>query len=270
MNTSRKQEPATEEPTAVHPTPASSIDAGSLAGQVALVTGSTSGIGRAIATAFSAAGASVVINSVNSRASGQEIAKALPGALYVQADISQEVDRRRLLDTTLEQFGRLDHLINNAGTTSVVPHSDLDRVSDELFQRILDVNLLGTWSLSRAALPYLKAQGGTILNVTSIAGIRPVGSSIPYAVSKAALNHLTLRLAKVVGPTVRVNALAPGLIATPWTEGWNAQHKSVANVAPLARSGTPEDVAYAALVLTLSPYVTGQILVADGGLTLKV
>lgn len=241
-----------------------------LFGQVALVTGSASGIGQAIARAFSREGASLVINSVTSTSAGQEVAKQLPRAIYVQADISKAEDRSRLIQATLDRFGRLDHLVNNAGTTAVIPHHELDAVTEEIFRRILDVNLLGTWCLSRAAVPLLKSSGGTILNITSIAGVRPVGSSIPYSVSKAALNQLTQLMAKVVGPEVRVNALAPGLIETPWTKDWEAQHEAVAKTAPLGRSGTSEDIAMAALALTLSPYITGQILVADGGLTLKV
>ena len=238
--------------------------------QVAIVTGSSSGIGRAIARAFTDQGARVVINSSTSVDAGTAVASELDGAIYIQGDISNSGARERLLSDTVSAFGRVDHLINNAGTTAVIPHHDLDAVTEEVFRRILDVNLLGTWELSRAALPLLQKQGGTILNVTSIAGIRPVGSSIPYSVSKAALNQLTTLMAKVVGPKVRVNALAPGLIATPWTEDWDAQHASVAATAPLGRSGTSEDMGAAALSLTLSPYTTGQIFVADGGLTLKV
>ncbi len=241
-----------------------------LDGQVAIVTGSSSGIGAAIAAAFAREGAKVVVNSASSVERGEQVAASLPEAVYVQCDVSQADQRQALLDRTIAAFGRLDHLINNAGTTAVIPHADLDAVSDEVFRRILDVNLLGTWGLSRSAVPLLNEHGGTILNVTSIAGVRPVGSSIPYSVSKAALNQLTTLMAKVVGPKIRVNALAPGLIATPWTEEWDAQHASVARTAPLGRSGTPEDMADAALALTLSPYTTGQVLVSDGGLTLKV
>lgn len=241
-----------------------------LKGQIALVTGSSSGIGEAIARALAEKGAKVVVNSRTSTAAGEKLAASLPGALYVQADIAEEEDRGRLLSRVEEKYGRLDHLVNNAGTTVVVPHEDLFGVSEADFRRILDVNLIGTWDLSRRAIPLLRASRGSILNVTSIAGSRPVGSSIPYSVSKAALNHLTQLMAKVVGPEVRVNALAPGLIETPWTADWDAQHQNVARTAPLQRSGTPEDMAASAIGLIESPYVTGQVLVADGGLTLRI
>lgn len=246
------------------------MTAPTLKDQVAIVTGSSSGIGRAIAESLAARGAKVVVNSRSSTKDGEAVARSLPDAIYVQADIGSEADRKKLIEATEEQFGRLDHLVNNAGTTIVVPHEELDAVSEDDFRRILDVNLIGTWDLSRRAVPILRRTHGSILNVTSIAGTRPVGSSIPYSVSKAALNQLTQLLAKVVGPEVRVNALAPGLIATPWTADWDAQHENVARTAPLGRSGTPEDMAASALALIESPYVTGQILVADGGLTLRI
>ncbi|HVS64515.1 MAG TPA: SDR family oxidoreductase [Thermoanaerobaculia bacterium] len=241
----------------------------SLQGTVVLVTGSSSGIGAAIARAATSLGARVVLNSRSSRAEGEALAAELAGSAYVRADVSREEDCRRLVDETVERFGRLDHLVNNAGTTRVVPHADLDAVTDEDWQRILGTNLIGAWYLCRAALPHLREARGSILNVTSVAGIRPTGSSIPYAVSKAALNHLTLLLANVVGPEVRVNALAPGLVQTPWTADWTEIHRAVAERAPLRRAGQPEDIAQAALGLLLSPYTTGVVVLADGGLHLR-
>jgi ketoreductase RED2 len=242
---------------------------GALDEAVVVVTGSSSGIGAAIARGAAAAGARVVVNSRSSTAEGEALAAELPDAVYVQGNIAREDDCRRLVGETVARFGRLDHLVNNAGTTRVIAHADLDAVTDEDWQRILGTNLIGTWYLSRAALPHLRAAHGSILNVTSVAGVRPTGSSIPYAVSKAALNHLTLLLANVVGPEVRVNALAPGLIRTPWTADWTEIHRSVAERAPLRRAGEPEDIAAAALGLLLSPYTTGVVVLADGGLHLR-
>ncbi|MGD9764772.1 MAG: SDR family NAD(P)-dependent oxidoreductase [Candidatus Binatia bacterium] len=239
-----------------------------LAGQVAIVTGSTSGIGAATARRLADAGAAVVVNSARSAAAGEELAASLPRAIYVQADVADEAQDKRLVAGTLDAFGRLDILVNNAGTTRVIPHADLDAVSDEVFRAILDVNLFGAWYLTRAALPHLKrSPAGAVVNVTSIAGTRPVGSSIPYAVSKAALDHLTQLLAKVSGP-VRINAVAPGLVATPWTADWDRAHAHVAAKAPLARSATPEDVAEAILGVITSRYMTGQIVLIDGGWSL--
>ena len=159
-------------------------------------------------------------------------------------------------------------LVNNAGTTEVIAHHDLARASLDVWRRIFDVNVFGTWSLCVAAMPALREARGAIVNVSSIAGLRPTGSSIPYASSKAALNHLTVLLAKVVGPEVRVNAVAPGLVDTPWTQDWDDIRAAVSAIAPLRRSGQPDDVAQVVVALALAPYVTGQVVAVDGGLTL--
>ncbi len=240
-------------------------------GKVAIVTGSSSGIGEAIARRLSTLGASVVVNSASSTEAGEKLAKELgDNAIYVQADISDKAAGERLLAVTIERFGKLDILVNNAGWTTVVPHTDLEALSDEIFARTFAVNVTGTWMLTKAAMPYLKlSDDGNVLNITSIAGVRPAGSSIAYAMTKAALNHMTLLLAKSHGP-VRVNAVAPGLVATPWTRDWQTHHENVKARAPLKRSATPDDCAEAVLGLLRTRYATGQILVVDGGLTLVV
>lgn len=237
-------------------------------GKVVLVTGSSSGIGEATAQAFSAAGATVVVNSRSSTADGERVAAALPGSSYVQADVSDEADAIRLVATTLERHGRLDVLVNNAGTTEVIAHHDLDAAGLDVWRRIFETNVFGTWSVTVAAMDALRATRGAVVNVSSIAGLRPTGSSIPYAASKAALNHLTVLLAKVVGPEVRVNAVAPGLVDTPWTKDWGEIRDLVGALAPLKRSGRPSDVADVVVALARAPYVTGQIVAIDGGLTL--
>jgi NAD(P)-dependent dehydrogenase (short-subunit alcohol dehydrogenase family) len=151
----------------------------------------------------------------------------------------------------------------------VIPHADLDAAGLDVWRRIFEVNLFGPWSLCAAAVPLLRERSGSILNVSSLAGVRPTGSSIPYACSKAALNHMTLLLANAFGPQVRVNAVAPGLVDTPWTADWDAVRSFVRTSAPMQRSATPEDVADVALMLTCSSYVTGQVVVVDGGLGLR-
>lgn len=242
-----------------------------LAGKVAIVTGSSSGIGEEIARRLSDLGATVVVNSANSVDAGKQVANTLPGkSLYVQADISDRVACQTLIDTTLNSFGHLDILINNAGWTTLVAHHDLDSLTDEIFEKTFDVNVFGTWWLTKAAMPHLKKSAdGNVVNITSIAGVRPVGSSIAYAMTKAALNHMTVLLAKSCGP-VRVNAVAPGLVETPWTRDWQAQHDNVSRVAPLKRSATPQDCGEATIALIRNKYATGQIFVVDGGLTLVV
>ena len=241
----------------------------SLADKVAIVTGSSSGIGEAVARLFCDEGAKVVVNSSSSVEAGEKVASELADALYVQADVSSDEEARALIQATLDRYGRIDVLVNNAGTTEVIAHHDLEAVTEDVWDRILKVNLVGTWNVSRAAAPALKESRGSILNVTSVAGVRAAGSSIPYAASKAALNHLTRLLANVLGPEVRVNAVAPGLVDTPWTADWHEIRKAVRERAPLARSGSPEDIAQTILGLTLSPYTTGEVLLADGGIHLR-
>jgi len=239
-------------------------------GQVVLVTGSSSGIGAETARRFAASGATVVVNSSTSVDAGRALAAELTGATYVQADVADEADASRLVDEVVAAHGRLDALVNNAGTTAVIPHGDLEAASPDVWRRIFDTNVIGTWQLTVAAVPHLRASGnGQVLNVSSLAGERPVGSSIPYACSKAALSHMTRLLANTLGPDVRVNAVAPGLVDTPWTADWDAVRGFVRAQAPMQRSATPGDVAEAILGLARSAYVTGQVVLVDGGLSLR-
>jgi len=240
-----------------------------LAGKVAIVTGSTSGIGEAIARHYAAHGASVLLNSARSVDAGERIAAELPDALYVQGSISEEGVPQRLVDAAIERWGRLDVLVNNAGTTRSIPHADLDAASLEVWREIFEVNVFGTWEMTRVAVPHLRERQGNVVMITSLAGVRPTGSSVPYASSKAALNHLTHLLANALGPDVRVNAIAPGLVATPWTEDWADIHAAVGAMAPMKRSATPADIVDLALVLATNTYVTGEVVVVDGGLNLR-
>lgn len=242
---------------------------GELDGRTAIVTGSSSGIGEATARRLAHLGANVVVNSASSVEAGEAVAASLPGdALYVQADISDQAQGQALIDRTVEHFGGLDLLVNNAGWTTVVPHHDLEALTDEILLRTFEVNVFGTWWLTKAAMPHLRT--GTdpnVVMITSVAGLRPVGSSVAYSMTKAALNHLTKLLAKSCRP-VRVNAVAPGLVDTPWTADWDAQHAAVAATVPMGRSATPDDCAEAVLALVRNPYLTGQILAVDGGTSL--
>lgn len=241
---------------------------GEFEGRVAVVTGSSSGIGEATARRLADLGANVVVNSASSVEAGRAVAESLPTeSIYVQADIADQDQGKALLDATVERFGRLDILVNNAGWTTVVPHHDLDALTDDILHRTFDVNVYGTWWLTKAAIPLLReSPDGNVVMVTSIAGVRPVGSSVAYSMSKAALNQLTLLLAKSQGP-VRFNAVAPGLVATPWTADWDAQHAAVSKIAPLKRSATADDCAEAVLACARNSYMTGAILVVDGGVT---
>jgi ketoreductase RED2 len=241
-----------------------------LNGKVAIVTGSSSGIGAAVATALAGEGVSVVVNSSQSAVAGQAVADALPGASYIAADIADDGACRELVAAAVERYGHLDILVNNAATTEVIAHSDLSAATDEIWQRIFSVNVLGTWHMTRACVPALRATGdGVVINVSSVAGLRATGSSIPYAVSKAGVNHLTVLLANVLGPEIRVNAVAPGLVDTPWTADWHAIRAAVRSRAPLRRSAEPEHVAEAVMGLIYARHITGQVVTVDGGMTLR-
>jgi len=248
----------------------SAEESGPLAGKVALVTGSSSGIGEASAHALAAAGAKVVVNSSNSVEAGQAVAAALPTeSHYIQGDISNEDNCKALVAGTVEQFGRLDVLVNNAGWTVRLDHSDLELMTNKILFKTIEVNVYGTWWMSKAAMPHLKEAEGCIVNITSIAGLRPVGSSLAYGMAKAALNSLTEDMAKFQSP-VRVNAVAPGLVATPWTEDWVETHAALSATVPARRSATPEDCAQAVMACVTNTYMSGTIMKVDGGTTLVI
>jgi ketoreductase RED2 len=239
---------------------------------VALVTGSSSGIGAAVVRRLADDGFRVVVNSARSVDAGEALADELgrERATYIRADVSDGDEACRLVAEAAERFGRLDVLVNNAGTTQRIPHHDLDAATADVFRRLFDVNVVGAWQTTVAAVPHLRASDrGCVVNVASLAGVRPTGSSIPYAVSKAALNHLTVLLANTLGPQVRVNAVAPGLIDTPWTADWDDLRAGVQAMAPMQRSGRPDDVAEVVACFVAATYVTGQVWVVDGGLGLR-
>ncbi len=236
--------------------------------RVAIVTGSGSGIGEGIARALAADGFTVVVNSATSVDAGERLADQLPGASYVQADIADPFDAVRLVETAVERHGRLDLLVNNAGVSRPVPHADLDAITADDWHRILGVNVIGTWQVSVAAVKVMKP-GGQIINISSVGGSRPLGSSIPYSVSKAALDHLTRLLAKAVGPDLRVNAIAPGPLKTRLTSAALATRAARTEaMTPLGRLGRPSDVAAMVLALVNAPFVTGEVINVDGGINL--
>ncbi|MGD0243168.1 MAG: SDR family oxidoreductase [Streptosporangiaceae bacterium] len=242
-----------------------------LTGKAVIVTGSSSGIGAEVARRLSGLGAGIVVNSASSAEAGQRVAAELADAVYVQGDIGDPDTAAALVAAAEQRWGRLDGLVNNAGVTVGVPLDDIDAVRVEHWEKVLRTNVVGTFLVSQAALPLLRqADDGWIINITSLAGIRQVGSSLPYAVSKAALDHLTTILAKYAGGGVRVNAVAPGLVATPWTADWHERKAGVELAAPLHRVATPEDITEACLALITTRYATGQTLVVDGGLGLVV
>ena len=224
---------------------------------VALVTGSTSGIGAAIARRLSRDGYAVVLRS----------------AVYVQADLAVDADRVRLVREAVAAWGRLDVLVNNAGISRVIPHGDLAAATPEVWHEMHEVNVVAPFRLvaqAQSALSAAAARGrpGCVVNVSSHAGVRPKGASIPYAAAKAALNHVTRLLAVSLAPDIRVNAVAPGLVDTPLTRDWTQAQQLWRERAPMRRAAQPHDIAQAVAWLVQSDYLTGEILLSDGGLNL--
>jgi NAD(P)-dependent dehydrogenase (short-subunit alcohol dehydrogenase family) len=249
----------------------SSVKNGAL--RVALVTGSTSGIGESIARRLASDGMTVALHSRSSVERGKALAAELKHASYFQADLSQVDQCSSLIDAVLAQHGRLDVLVNCAGITEAIPHASIQQATPEIWRRLYEVNVIAPWVLVGAAEAALRksAEEGVpacVLNISSHAGVRPKGASIPYAVSKAALNHMTKLLAATLAPAIRVNALAPGLVNTPLTQSWTDSQALWNERAPMGRAASPDDIADLAAMIVHSNYLTGEVIVADGGMNL--
>ena len=249
--------------------------------KVALVTGSATGVGAATALQLARRGWNVVVNYSRSvtEAEATEAACRDAGAdtLLLRADVAQDADCRALVATTVERWGRLDALVNNAGVSVFGDAAAWDALDVEAFQRIYAVNTIGSFQMVRACAPHLKAARGCIVNVSSIAGMLGIGSSVPYIASKGALNAMTLHLARTLAPEVRVNAVCPGLITSRWFVdgvGQEAADKLTANyerMAPLGRPSTPDDVADAIVWLVEGARTTtGELVLLDSGMHLGV
>jgi 3-oxoacyl-[acyl-carrier protein] reductase len=243
-----------------------------LKGQVALVTGGGTGIGRGISLAFAREGASVVVNYQKSKEKAEETVRQIRQggghAVAIQADVRRESDCKRLCDETVRESGRLDVLVNNAGWTQAVPHASLEVLSDEIWRKVLDTNVMGPWYCIKHAVPIMRAHGrGVIINITSVAAFSGKGSSLAYAASKAALESMTRSLARALGPAIRVNAIAPGLVETDFA-GWGpavfeaGRHEITTPDLP-----SPEDCGEAALFLAAEARATtGTTILVDGGI----
>ncbi len=242
-----------------------------LKGKVAIVTGGGTGMGKAISTLLAASGVSVAVNYSRSEAdavaTAEELTAAGVDALPVQADISVADDVARLIEQAEKQLGRVDFLVNNAGYTRFVPMNDLEGMPEDEWDKIFDVNVKGIWLCAKAAAPAMKrAGGGAIVNVASIAGLKVAGSSMAYAVSKAAAIHLTKCLALALAPDVRVNAVAPGLVITRWwAHAGEERLQQMSDSMPLKHSVTPEQVATTTLELLRNESITGQTIALDAG-----
>lgn len=241
--------------------------------RVAVVTGSATGIGRAVAWRFAELGFAVTVNYAKSRAEAEETADGVRSrgadVLVAAANVADDAAVRTMVAETVERFGGLDVLVNNAATTHFIPHRDLEAVTEAVWDDILAVNLKGTFFGCRAAMPHLQVRRGNIVNIASVAGIAGSGSSIPYAASKGAVITLTKSLARAFAPEVRVNAVAPGPVQTRWLADHQDMVAEAMKQTPLQRPATPEDIAAAVLYLALdTSLTTGQVLVVDGGRTI--
>lgn len=241
--------------------------------RIALVTGSTSGIGKAIAQRLAADGFAVAFHSKSSVTDGKALAAAYSDASYFQADLSDQQQTRQLIIQVLARYSRLDVLVNNAGITATIPHVNLKAATPEIWRDLYEVNVIAPWTLIAEAETALHQASSPecpscILNISSHAGIRPKGASIPYSASKAALNHMTKLLALNLAPQIRVNAIAPGLVNTPMSKSWVAAHKLWNERSPMGRGAEPSDIAQVASALISSHYLTGEIVLSDGGLNL--
>lgn len=243
---------------------------------VALVTGASRGIGRCVSLELARHGYDVIVNFSRSRDAAQKVAAEIDalgaGATLVQADVADLAQVERMVGQIREDFGRLDALVNNAGVTTDTPPSDLEGLSMDDWDRIFAVNVRGLFQVTRACVPLLReAPAAAVMNLSSIAGLRPTQQPFPYAASKAAIANLTRTLAGALGPKIRVNAVAPGWIQGEWMEhalgeNYDRLMERRAHQTPLKRTVTEEEVAITIVnLITSNPFVNGEVVVIDGG-----
>jgi 3-oxoacyl-[acyl-carrier protein] reductase len=244
-----------------------------LKNKVALVTGGGTGIGRATSFELAKRGTTVIVNYSRSQSDAEETVRRINNeggrAVAVQADVSKDREVRIMIETIVQQFGTVDLLVNNASITRHIPMDDLETVTEEVWDELFDVNVKGMFYCARAVAPFMKKnQQGAIVNLGSIAGQTGLGSSLPYAVTKAAVHGLTKSLARALAPYVRVNCIVPGAVATRWWAGREDQMRRLAPHLPLQRISTPEDIAAMICTALEQEAMTGQIITVDSGQTL--
>lgn len=244
-----------------------------LKNKVALVTGGGTGIGRATSLELAKRGAAVIVNYSRSQSEADETVRQINNeggqAVALQADVAKDEEVRSMIQAAVKHFGTVDLLVNNASITRHIQMDDLEAATEEVWDDLFAVNVKGMFYCARAAAPFMKKkQKSAIVNVGSIAGQTGLGSSLPYAVSKAAVHGLTKSLARALAPEIRVNCIVPGAVATRWWEGREAQMNHLAPQLPLQRISTPEDIASMICTALEQEAMTGQILTVDSGQTL--
>ncbi|MED4780109.1 SDR family oxidoreductase [Brevibacillus choshinensis] len=241
--------------------------------KVVLVTGGGTGIGRATSLELAKRGAIVIVNYSRSQSDADETVRLINSergqAVAIQADVSKDNEVRAMIQTIIQHFGTIHLLVNNASITKHIPMDDLEAATEEVWDALFDVNVKGMFNCARAVAPFMKKNGnGAIVNLGSIAGQTGLGSSLPYAVSKAAVHGLTKSLARALAPEIRVNSIVPGAVATRWWAGREEQMNRLAPHLPLQRMSTPEDIAAMICTALEQEAMTGQIITVDSGQTL--
>lgn len=244
-----------------------------LANKVVLVTGGGTGIGRATSLSLAKRKAIVIVNYSRSREAAEETVQQIHSrggqAIAIQADVSKDHEVRAMISRIVQQFRTLDGLVNNASITRHIPMDNLESATDEVWNELMDVNVKGMFNCARAVAPYMKAaKQGAIVNLGSIAGQTGSGSSLPYAVSKAAVHGLTKSLARALAPHIRVNCVVPGAVSTRWWAGREEQMNLLAPQLLLKQISQPEDIAQLICAALEQEAMTGQIITADSGQTL--
>jgi len=242
--------------------------------KVALITGGGTGVGRAVTLQLASLGFDVAINYSRSErdaeATAGEAREHDARAITIRCDVASDAQVRAMVERCRQEFGRLDVVVNNAGTTHFVKHTELEELTEEKWDHILAVNLKGPFFVSRAAIPLMRAGGGgSIVNVASVAGVAGSGSSIAYAASKGGLITMTKSLAKAFAPDIRVNAVCPGVIISRWLEGHEDMVEAALKITPLKRASSTDDIADVVTFLACDAgMMTGQALIVDGGRTM--
>ncbi|MCM3206438.1 SDR family NAD(P)-dependent oxidoreductase [Paenibacillus sp. CC-CFT742] len=241
--------------------------------RVALITGGGTGIGRAVSLLLAQKGALVAVNYSRSREAAEETVQQIVDeggqAFAVQASVASDMEVRKMVAAVTETYGPITALVNNAGITRHIPLQDLESVTEDVWNELYDVNVKGMFYCARAVTAGMQqAGGGSIVNLGSIAGSTGSGSSLPYAVSKAAVHGLTLSLAHALSPLIRVNAIVPGAVATRWWAGNEERMNRLAGSLLLQRISSPEDIAHMICAALEQPSMIGQLITVDGGQTL--
>ncbi|MCM3341660.1 SDR family NAD(P)-dependent oxidoreductase [Paenibacillus sp. MER TA 81-3] len=244
-----------------------------LKNKVVLVTGGGTGIGKAACIELARRGAIVAVNYSRSKAEAEETAQMIENeggrAIAIQADVSRDGEVRSMIELIVHQFGTVDLLVNNASITRHIPLDDLEAATEEVWDELYAVNVKGMFYCARAVAPFMKEnKRGAIVNVGSIAGLAGAGSSLPYAVSKAAVHGLTKSLARALAPEITVCSVAPGAVATRWWAGREEKMNRLSSNLLLQRISTPEDIAHLICSVLEQESMTGQIITVDSGQTL--